>query len=170
VGRRHRLLAVLTAAFAVCALAAGCAGADEVDAGSLEKAVPAAVLPAHPDLVTDVSCAGPIDRGVGTVTACTANVGGGAVGLTATQTDDDGNVTVAVDHTLLDVDDLAARIGERLTADVGVPTSVLCDGPAVRVLAVDDEIRCVATDTDDRAHTFVATILDEDASYDLRLQ
>jgi hypothetical protein len=169
VGRRHRLLAVLTA-LPLGALALGaCGGADEVDAGSIESAVPAAVLPDHPDLVTDVSCPGPIDREVGLVSACTALIGGNEVGISVTQVDDDGTIDIDVDRALLDVDDLAARIAERLTTDVGVPTSVLCDGPAVRVLSVGDEVVCIATDTDDRDRTFVAEILDEAANYDLRL-
>jgi hypothetical protein len=165
VGRRARLLAALIAAATVAA----CGGADEVDAGSLEAAIPAALLPEHPELVTEVSCPGPIDREAGVVTPCTARVGGTVVELSATQLDDDGQVRVLLDRTLLDVDDLAARIGERLTADVGVPTSVVCEGPAVRVLAVDDEIRCDATDPDDRTRTFVATIVDETGNYELRL-
>jgi hypothetical protein len=164
VGRRHRLLAVLTVALAACS------GADEVDTGSIESAVPAALLPEHPELVTDVSCPGPIDREAGAVTVCGARLGGTDVQLTVTQVDGDGTVEVDLARPLLDVDDLAARIAERLTTDVGVPTSVLCDGPAVRVLTVDEQIRCTATDDDDRDRTFVATILDEQANYDLRLE
>jgi hypothetical protein len=90
--------------------------------------------------------------------------------MTATQVDDDGRIRVEMARTLLDVDVLAAKISERLTADVGDPTSVICDGPVVRVLAVDEELRCVATDTEDRDHTFVVTILDENANYDLKLE
>jgi hypothetical protein len=166
VGRRARVRAGLIALVALAA----CGGADELDAGSLEEAVPPALLPEHPELVTEVSCPGPIERGEGTVNACTARIAGTAVGLSVTQVGEDGQARVALDRTLLDVDDLAARVAERLTADVGVPTSVVCDGPAVRVLTVGDELRCVATDTDDRDRTFVATVLDENANYDLRLE
>jgi hypothetical protein len=141
-----------------------------VDAGSVEDAVPAALLADHPELVTEVSCPGTIERGEGVVTACTARIAGTAVEFSVTQLDDDGQVQVSLDRALLDVEDLAARIGERLTADVGVPTSVVCEGPAVRVLTVDDEIRCDATDPEDRTHTFLATIVDADANYDLRLE
>ena len=59
---------------------------------------------------------------------------------------------------------------ERLTDDIGVPTSVVCEGPAVRVLSIGDEIRCDATDPEGRPHTFVATILDESAAYELRIE
>jgi hypothetical protein len=147
----------------------GCGGADEVDAATIESAIPAALIADHPELVTEVSCPGPIDRGEGVVTACTARIGGTAVELSVTQLDDDGQVRVVLARPLLDVDDLAARIGERLTTDVGVPTAVVCEGPAVRVLNVGDEISCDATDPENRTHTFIATILDEDAAYELRL-
>jgi hypothetical protein len=40
----------------------------------------------------------------------------------------------------------------------------------VRVLTAGDEITCDATDPDDRTHTFVATIVDDQANYDLRLE
>jgi hypothetical protein len=166
VGRRDRLLAGLS----LVLLGAGCGGADEVDTGTLERAIPPALLADHPDLVTDVSCREPIERGVGVLNTCTASVGGTPVELEVTQLDDDGQVRVSLDRPLLDVDDLAARIADRLTTDVGVPTSVLCEGPAVRVLTVDEAIRCAATDPDDRTHTFVATILDDEANYDLRLE
>jgi hypothetical protein len=156
-----------------CALGLGavaCGGADEVDAGSIERAIPAAVLASHPELVTEVSCPEPVERGVGVVSPCSARIGDTVVELSVTQLDDDGEVRIVLDRPLLDVDDLATRVAERLTADVGDPTAVVCDGPAVRVLAVGDEIRCVATDTDDRDRTFVATILDEQANYDLVLE
>jgi hypothetical protein len=157
-------------AAALAALVVGCGDADEVDAGSIEDAIPSALLPDHAELVTEVSCPGPVDRGTGTVTTCTARIAGTAVEVTATQVDDDGSVRVQMARTLLYVDDLAAKISERLTADVGDPTSVICDGPVVRVLAVGDELRCVATDTDDRDHTFLVTLLDENANYDLKLE
>jgi hypothetical protein len=168
VGRSHRVLAGLTALVAVSAAACGEAG--EVDAGTLARAIPAAVLARHPELVTEVACPEPIERGIGIVSVCTGRVAGTAVELTVTQLDDDGNVRVVLDRPLLDVDDLAARIGERLTGDLGVPTSVACEGAAVRVLAVDDQIRCDATDPDDRTLTFVATILDDQANYDLSVE
>jgi len=147
-----------------------CGEADELDSQGLARDLPVAVLPEHPELVTDVVCPHPIEREAGVRTACFASIAGTAVELSVVQLDDDGSVRVEVDRPLLDVELLAARIAERLTDDVGVPTSVVCEGVAVRVLAVDDEIRCDATDPDDRTRTFVATILDESAAYELRLE
>jgi hypothetical protein len=160
-------LVALVGFVAVAALA--CGGADEIDASGLAHKLPAAVLSEHPELVTGVSCPAPIRRKVGEITTCTAAIGGGDVHLVVTQLDDSGQVRVEVDRLLLDVDQLAARIAERLTTDIGVPTSVVCDGPAVRVLSVGDEIRCDANDPDNRTNSFVATILDESANYDLRI-
>jgi hypothetical protein len=153
----------------VLASTAACGSPDEIDASGLERKIPAAVLSEHPELVTDVTCPRPIDRKVGEITACDGAIGGSEVQFAVTQLDDNGQVRVEVDRTLLDVDQLAARIAERLTADIAVPTSVLCDGPAVRVLSVGDEIQCEANDPQNRTNTFVATILDESANYELHI-
>ncbi|HEX7097225.1 MAG TPA: DUF4333 domain-containing protein [Acidimicrobiales bacterium] len=168
--RRGRSGVVALALAVVTGFAAGCADADELDAEKLARDVPAAVLADHPELVTDVVCPEPIEREAGVRTACFASIAGTAVELTVSQLDDDGAVRVELGRPLLDVDLLSARIAERLTADVGVPTSVTCEGPPVRVLQVGDEIRCDATDDDNRTRTFVATILDESAAYELRLE
>ena len=53
---------------------------------------------------------------------------------------------------------------------IAVATAVVCEGPAVRVLEIGDEISCDATDPDERTLTFVATILDETAAFELELQ
>lgn len=168
--RRRSPLAAAALALGAAAALVACAEADEIDAPGLARDLPAAVLPEHPELVTDVVCPQPIEREAGVRTACFASIAGTAVELSVVQLDDDGSVRVEVDRPLLDVEQLAARIAERLTNDVGVPTSVVCEGPAIRVLAVDDEIRCDATDPDGRTRTFVATILDESAAYELRLE
>lgn len=169
-GRRSHLAAAALTLAALGAALGGCGEADELDAEHLARDLPAAVLPEHPELVTDAVCPQPIDREAGLRTACFASIAGTAVELTVVQLDDDGSVRVELDRPLLDVDQLAARIAERLTDDIGVPTSVVCEGPAVRVLSIGDEIRCDATDPEGRPHTFVATILDESAAYELRIE
>jgi hypothetical protein len=147
----------------------GCSADSELDGDKLVAALPAAVLEDHPDLLDNVVCPDGIEPATGTTTVCFADLAGDPVELTVTQLDDEGTVRVEVDRTLLDVEDLSTRIAERLTDDVGVATSVVCEGPAVRVLEVGDEVPCDATDPDDRTRTFVATILDADANYELRL-
>lgn len=161
--------ALTVAALAGMALTAACSNDTELDAQKLQAALPAAVLEDHPDLLTSVVCPESIPTEIGASTLCFADLAGRPVELTVAQIDDEGTVSVDVDRTLLDVDDLAARIAERLSADVGVATSVVCEEPAVRVLEVGDEIECDATDADDRTRTFVATILDDAAAFELRI-
>jgi hypothetical protein len=163
---RFALGALVTVALA---LIGACGGPDKIDAGGLARKLPAAVLPAHPELVTAVSCPEPIPRELGTVTTCRATLAGTGVDLHVTQVDDNGAVRVQLDDTLLDVDQLSARIAQRLTTDIGIPVSVRCEGPPVVVLHVGDEFRCEARDPDNRTNTYVATILDAAANYDLQL-
>ena len=167
-----RLARVATAAAAAllgAIVAASCSPDTEIDSDNLVAALPGAVLEEHPELLTDVVCPEGIEPAAGTRTVCFADLAGDPIELTVVQLDDDGTVRVEVDRTLLDVEDLAARIAERLTADIGVATSVVCDGPPVRVLEVGVELRCEASDPDDRTNTYVATIRDDDASFDLRI-
>jgi hypothetical protein len=53
---------------------------------------------------------------------------------------------------------------------VGVPTTVACDGPVVRVLVVGDTLSCTATDPAGRRHTFAVRIVDESGGLDLTLE
>jgi hypothetical protein len=167
---RRGVVAAIAGFGALLGVVAACGEADEVDADGLARAVPVALLEDHPELVTDVVCPEPIERGAGITITCAAQVGGTPVELDVTQIDDDGAVRVTLDRTLLDVEELSAAIAQRLSDDVGVPTAVVCAEPVVRVLTVGDTIACDATDPDDRTRTFVATILDEAGNYELVLE
>lgn len=160
---------ILSLLIAVAVTAGGCSDDPELDVAKLEAAVPAAVLEDHPELVTEVVCPDSVVAGQGVATLCFADIAGRPVELSVTQVDDDGTLRIQVDRTLLDVEDLATQIAHRLTTDVGVATSVVCDGPQVRVLEIGDELRCDAVDPDDRSRTFVATILDDEANYSLQI-
>jgi hypothetical protein len=170
VSRLARVLASLTVALIGAGALAACSTDSELDSDELVDVLPAAVLADHPDLLTDVVCPPDIELAVGVTTVCFADLAGDPVELTVVQVDDDGRVRVEVDRALLDVEDVAARIAEQLSDDIGVATAVVCDGPPVRVLEIGTELRCDATDPDDRTNTFVATILDEDAAFDLRIE
>lgn len=154
---------------ALLLVAGACREATKLDVDALQRDLPAAVVADHADLVTDVVCPPKILRGAGTVVECSAAISGTPVVLTVVQIDDDGAVRVELDRTLLDVGKLAADVAARLTKDVGVPTTVVCDGPAVRVLAVGDTYACTATDASNRSRRFRATILDQAGAFELQI-
>jgi hypothetical protein len=151
----------------VALVLAGCREPTHIDPATLARDLPAAVVPDHPEVVTGVDCPGPIDRRVGVETVCAAGIAGTPVTLQVTQVDGDGHVRVVVDRTLLDVTKVAAELATRLTKDVGIPTTVACDGPQVKVLTVGDTIACDATDPAGKARTFDVTILDASGAFDL---
>ena len=167
---RFRARALLLGVAAVLpTVAATCGGPSRLDAGRLERELPAAVVADHPDVVTDVSCPSPIKREVGLVVECQASISATPVTLTVTQTDDNGGVRVELDRPLLDIDKVSSELAARLTKDVGVATSVTCAGPPVVVLSVGATISCDATDPSNRTRTFVATIADESGALDVKV-
>jgi hypothetical protein len=149
---------------------AGCREPTKLDAAKLVRDLPAAVVHDHPEVVTDVQCPNPIRRNAGEVTQCHATVAGTPVKLTVTQVDRDGHVKVEADRTLLDIAKVEADIATRLTKDVGIETSIVCDGPRVRVLVVGETLRCTATDPSGRKRVFLADVLDETGEVSLHLE
>ncbi|HEV8299131.1 MAG TPA: DUF4333 domain-containing protein [Acidimicrobiales bacterium] len=151
-------------------LVAGCREPTHIDPRTLAHELPRAVVEDHPEVVDDVVCPGPIDRGAGVETTCAATIGGTPVTLKVTQVDDDGRVRVELDRTLLDVEKVAADLAARLTKDVGIATTVTCEGPQVRVLTVGDILVCDAIDPAGKAHTFDAKVTDASGTIDLTLR
>jgi hypothetical protein len=149
---------------------AGCGEPATLDAGRLERDLPAAVVADHPELVTDVACPPSPDRAAGATFTCTAMIGDEPVRLDVVQLDDRGRVRVEVDRTLLDVEGAAADLAARLTDDVGVPTAVVCDGPPVRVLVIGERLSCTATDPEGRERVFSLEIEDESGAVGIRLE
>lgn len=148
----------------------GCREPTKLDASKLADHLPAAVVPDHPETVTGVDCPRPIRRAVGEVVTCTATIAGTPVQLTVTQLDRDGRVRVDTDRTLLDLAKVEADVATRLTKDVGIETSIVCDGPRVRVLVVGESLRCTASDPSGRTRVFVADLLDEAGAVSLHLE
>ncbi len=124
---------------------AGCREPNRLDPASLARDLPEAVVPDHPEVVADVVCPGPIDRGIGIATTCAATIAGTAVTLRVTQVDENGGVRVDLDRKLLDVTKVAADLAARLTKDVGIATSV-------------------------RSRTFDVTVVDDTGAIDLLLR
>ncbi len=132
--------------------------------------LPAQVVPDHPDLLTDLACPERIDKLAGVAAVCTASLAGAPVEVRVVQLDDRGAVRAELDRPLLDVAKSARFLAERFSKDLGVTTTIECDGPAVRVLVVGETLRCTARDPSLRSRVLVVTVLDEAGVLDAKLE
>ena len=149
---------------------AGCAGeSGQLDTATLETAIPSALVPDAPELVTGVRCPVEISRGVGLATGCTASINGTTVAIRVEQTDDQGSVRVTTDAVLLKVENLADDLAEELARDIGVEVSASCAGPSVLVPAAGQTLNCTALDTESRPIEFVVTLTDALGGYEVRI-
>lgn len=162
---------VVTSTIAVAGLVvlAGCASDPTLDARSLERILPAQIVPDHPGVVTNLACPSSIDMAAGIAVVCTAEVGGDPVTMTVTQIDDAGSVTAELDQPLFDVEASADVLAAQLTTDLSVETTIACAGPAVRVFEVGEVISCVAYDPSGRSRPLSVTVLDESGTLDMKL-
>ena len=146
----------------------GCGGSEPTtfNVEAVEPLVPAALLPASPDLVADVDCGSPDPDRLGPV-ACVATISGVEVSVLVHRPAIDGRIRVESPTLLVDAADVAIRAAERLETDLGFPVAVACR-PAVRVAVPGQEFACRATDPEDRPMDLVATLVDVDGSFRLR--
>lgn len=124
----------------VVILAASCGEDPSLDPRSVVEGLPAAVVPESPQAVSDVACPDPEPEVVAQTMTCTATIAGDPITIDL-DVDEDGTVTAVVREDLLDLDQVAAEVGSRLRADLGVDVAVECPG-AVVVVSVDREVRC----------------------------
>ncbi len=136
------------------------------DMTTLEAAIPEAIVPDDPSVVTDVSCP-QLPTSEPTTTMCTALVGGRAIEINANITAD-GLVEISTDAVLLDISGVASEAGHRLSDDLGIDSSVSCPG-SVRVVAVGDTITCEATDPAGSTHNVVITVTDPSGTWTMDL-
>jgi hypothetical protein len=167
--RRRGAWARPVASLAIVAFAVGCGSPDHIDARALERVLPGQIVADHPDVLTDVVCPAPIHKRAGTVTACTAALAGTPVVITVTQLDDNGATSAALDKPVLDVEASAGVLAARFTKDLGVSTTVECEGPAVRVLVVGEVLRCTARDPSLRSRSLDVTVRDAAGTLDASL-
>jgi hypothetical protein len=170
VSRRARhAVRVLVGVVSVVALSSGCGSSNRLDAAALARVLPGQILPDHPELLTDVVCPAPIEKRTGMITTCTAMLADAPMTIAVTQTDDNGAVSAVLDGAVLDVTKSAATLAARLTDDLGVSTTIECDGPAVRVLVVGEVLTCSARDPSLRSRTLSVTVLDDQGTLDAKL-
>ena len=154
---------------AIVGLSAACGSTERIDARALERVLPGQLVADHPEVLTDVVCPSPIRKAVGTVTLCTATLGGAPVSITVTQLDDNGATRATLDKPVFDVAKSANMLAARFTKDLGVSTTIECDGPAVRVLVVGERLRCTARDPSLRSRSLDVTVRDDAGTLDTSL-
>tara|TARA_B100001123_G_scaffold393540_1_gene473589 strand:- start:587 stop:1093 length:507 start_codon:yes stop_codon:yes gene_type:complete len=164
VGLRFLLAGALLAASTAC-------GSPErptsVDVEALEAAIPASLVPEHPEAVTVVVCPEIAVDGLGPV-SCTAIVAGVDVLVKVTRPDRLDQMEVSAAVSLVRATDVADEVGGRLAADLGGVDRVTCE-PAVRVAVAGQEFACTVVDPKSRAHRFVATLHGPSGSFGLEL-
>lgn len=166
--RRRRWLTRTTAVVVALSTILVACGADQLDDELLLAAIPESVLPDNPTLLKDLACPSPIEIGVGVTARCTARIDGVPVSIEVEQTDDEGGVTATLAETLFDVVETSEKLADRLEAELGVPTSVDCGEPPLRVLEVEMTLTCIAADAD-RSREVVLTVTDEQGNYTLEI-
>ncbi|MBC8194328.1 MAG: hypothetical protein ISR43_05880 [Acidimicrobiia bacterium] len=152
---------------AVLMLASACGVSEPagIDVEAVERAVPLALLPDHPDLVTGVSCPELGSDGLGPV-SCTAAVAGLAIPLIVSRPDAVGRVKVESPVELVMAVEVALLTEERLNNDLGVDNEVACE-PAIRVSRAGQRFACTATEPNGRTHALTAVLIDGAGSFRL---
>ena len=152
---------------AVVLLTAACGVTEPagIDVEAVEQAIPLALLPDHPDLVTDVACPQLGSDGLGPV-SCTAAVAVLAVPLIVSRPDVDGRVRVESPVELVLAVEVESLTEERLDSDLGVDNAVICK-PALRVSRVGQKFACTATEPNGRIHSLMAVLVDGAGSFRL---
>ena len=154
---------------ALVAMMVACSSPSTVDVASLVEQLPAAVAPQAPETVTDVECGDELPLGEGLRTTCRANLAGSPISLEVTQLDEAANLSVEIDRTLVDVAELAEVLADRFTDDLGVATTVACDGPPLLVADDGTVIDCAATDPGGTVRPVVVTLADSSGGYRVEL-
>lgn len=126
------------------------------DEADLESAIPAALVPDAPDVVTGVDCPGPILDGPVGIT-CTAQLAGHEIPVSV-EIDAEDRAQISTPAVLVDVAAMAELAAERLTDDVGIVTMVECPGPPVVVSVPGERLRCAAVDVSGGSREVVITI------------
>ena len=163
-------LTVRLAVLALVLVVSGCGAPDRpatVDVETLERAIPAGLVPDHPEVVTVVACPEITLDGLGPV-SCTAIIAGVDVPVKVTRPDRLDRMVVSAGETLVRSVDVAAEVEERLVTELGDVDEVSCD-PPVRVARSGQQFTCIVIDPASRAHRFVATLSGTDAAFRLEL-
>jgi hypothetical protein len=112
----------------------------------------------------DVQCPDDVPLAAGTTTTCTATLDGQPISFTVEQTDDEGNVQITGDNSIVVVADVEASLAEQVGAEAGVEAIATCDaeGRSVLVDGAGTPIPCTVSNAADASDSIdvVATVDD----------
>ncbi len=112
----------------------------------------------------DVQCPDDVPLAAGTTTTCTATLDGQPISFTVEQTDDEGNVQITGDDSIVVVADVEASLAEQVGAEAGVEAIATCDaeGRSVLVDGAGTPIPCTVSNAADASDSIdvVATVDD----------
>lgn len=141
------------------------------------EGLPALLVPDAPEVVTDVVCPevitatdatavattdAPTDRTV----SCTALLAGEPIEITLAVRADD-TVRATLDVALMRAEAVSAEMATRLSTDLAIATTVVCEGWPVVIQKVGRTFNCLATDPTGTTRSFVATVIDEAGQFEL---
>ncbi len=136
-----------------------------IDVEAVERAVPLALLPDHPDLVSEVACPLLGSEGLGPV-PCTAVIAGLSVPLVISRPDTDGRVHIKSPVEVVRAVEVASEAKVRLDSDLGVDNAATCE-PALRVSRAGQAFACTVTEQNGRIHHLTAVLVDGAGSFRL---
>jgi hypothetical protein len=152
------------AVVAAAIVAVGCAepSPPSLDGDAVVAALPAAVVPAAPEVVHDVVCPDPVPEVVAQTLVCEARLGD--VPITVDVAIDEAGIgAVEVREPLFDLVRTAAAVADRLEVDLGRRPEVVCPGEVV-VLVPGTAVDCTAT-LDGRPLELSVEIVDDDGGF-----
>ena len=150
-------------------LVAGCAepAPPSLDGPAIVESLAASVVPAAPEVVSDVACPEPVPEVVAQTLVCTARLGDEAITIDVT-VDEAGLGAVRVREPLFDLTGTATEVADRLEADLGSRPEVACPGEVV-VLRPGTVVDCTAT-LDGRPLGLAVEILDDDGRFGVAIR
>jgi hypothetical protein len=160
------LIFVTAVVGAVMVVSAGCGRSILVDQQQLEDEIASDLVPGVVDAVTDVMCPDVILPG--TTVSCTAGIRGVPIDVVV-QISEEAEAALSTDAIVVEVPEMETAAAARLTADLGVETTVICPGPAVMVSVPGATLECDAVDRAGGHHNVVFTIRSEHGDWELSI-
>jgi hypothetical protein len=126
-------------------------GTTTIDTAEAERQIAALTEDQVGVATTDVSCPEDVEAEAGGTFSCTGTLDGQAVSFTIEQTDDQGNVQISGDNTLVVVATVERSLAQQVGGEAGVEAVATCDadGRSVLVDPAGTAIACTVTNATD---------------------
>lgn len=155
------------AGWAVLVAVGGCGQSPVLDSEGLEEEIGRSLVPDAPEAVSDVRCPDVIVEGPITI-GCVATIGTTPVDVTVSISAED-TASISTDAVVVEVAAMETAAASRLSADLGVETTVTCPGSRVIVTIAGATLDCEAVDSTGGKHPVSFTILSEEGDWELAI-